>query len=148
LIAARRSVIKDWPSEIIDEAPYIAIVLLADVFLQFLIGFPRYVPGGSPWLRVCAGIVDRGFKMQRVFVRTRQSFYDVEQVCMRMTRTVDPRSFIETYRVDHECIAFPMPDRMTDPGLAFDGVRRRMRTPIHEHFSPYVRPALKDHDDS
>src|SRR5262249_32046569 len=121
----------DWLPEIIGQVTKILVVLLADVLLQLAGRIPRNIPGHSPRFRVGAGIVDGGFVVQGTFVGPRVLLDDVHLVGMGMAEIIQPRSFIEPDDIDYECIALPMPDRVSEPGLAFDRFALVIWPPAH-----------------
>src|SRR5262245_11099289 len=100
--------IKNWFPEIIVQALYPDIVLLADVFAQFLSRGPRNIPGYGPGSGVCAGVIDRRFVMQCVLVWPRYLFDHVQLTGMRMPPLVQPGSFVVAGTVDHQRVALPM----------------------------------------
>src|SRR5438067_563476 len=114
-LLARGRIIKDGLAEVVVQVAQVLIVLLANVFLQFLAGSPGNVPAEGPWFRVCARIIDGGFKVKGVLVGACNPFDHVHLIRMRMACPVDPSAFIEADRVDHECVAFPMSNRMSQP---------------------------------
>src|SRR5580765_4225638 len=101
-------------SEIVGQAEQILIVLLADVLGELTARSPRDVPRGGPGLGVGTGIVDGHLVMERVLVAPREFLDDVEQISVWMSRVVNPRRLVDPDHVDHERVALPVADGMSE----------------------------------
>src|SRR5438034_9993579 len=135
-------------AEVIGQPVIVVIVFLANVFLKFARWIPRNIPSHGPLLRICAGIVDCRFVVQRTFVRTREPFGDMHLVRVGVSVVIEPRPFVEAHHIDNEGIAFPITNGVAEPGLPLDRFALQMRTSIYVDLAPNVRSSLDDHNDS
>src|SRR6266516_1583058 len=135
-------------AEVIGQPVIVVIVFLANVFLKFARWISRNIPSHGPLLRICAGIVDCRFVVQRTFVRTREPFGDMHLVRVGVSVVIEPRPFVEAHHIDNEGIAFPITNGVAEPGLPLDRFALQMRTSIHVDLAPNVRSSLEDHNDS
>src|SRR2546428_5301501 len=72
----------------------VPVILLANVFFYFKTRNPADVPTNCERLRVCAGIIDRGFIVHIVIIGTREAFDQVHLIGMQITAAIKPVSFI------------------------------------------------------
>ena len=88
------------------------IVVLAHEFKAFA-GCKSQIEAALPRGRVCPGIIDYHFVLDRVVIRTGEPFDHVKFVGRGNSEVIDPHTLVEPNGVDHERIAFPMSDRMS-----------------------------------
>src|SRR5439155_22138743 len=86
------------------------IVLLADVFKQFVSRNIADVELARPRRRVSARIIDRHFVSHIIEIHAGEAFDHIKLLSMRMRTAVEPKSFIVANRIDHQGIAFPVTD--------------------------------------
>src|SRR5262245_22211569 len=88
----------------------VPVVVLAKILRKILIGMPIDVMSPAPDLRVRLRIIDRRFILQRVVVWTRDPLDQMESIGMRQPEARHPELFVEAHSVDHQRIAVPMAD--------------------------------------
>src|SRR5258706_10970949 len=122
--------VEDWLAEVVLQALYPDVVVLANVFLEFLFCGPRNIPGDGPGPGVRTGVIDGGLIVHRALVWPGYLFDHVELIGMRMTPLVQPSRFVVSNAIDNQRVAFPMANRVPQVCLAVNGIERGMRTPI------------------
>src|SRR4030095_4449041 len=91
-------------------------------------------------------IIDGGLILQRVVIRTRDALDQMESVGVWEPKPGHPEFFIEADAVDHQRVAFPAADGVSQESR-IEEVGRRMRTPVCVNDAPHMRPATgKDQD--
>src|SRR5215813_13606323 len=151
----RRAGRRSWTSllevrlaEVILDVDQVLIVFLADIRLQLHPRSPWYVPRHGPRARIRSRVINRCFVVEPLFRRPRDFFHDMEKIRVRMSPEIEPRSFIETDGINDERIAFPSADGVAHPCLAIDGVVWGMGASVHKNFTPDMRAALVDDEDT
>src|SRR5262249_36099854 len=84
------------------------IIVLANVLPHFGSFTPSQVETTRPWRSICARVVDRNFVFQCSRIGTRKAFDQMETFGMRQAVAAHPELFVESYRIDDQCIPFPM----------------------------------------
>src|SRR5262245_23181203 len=91
----------------------IPVIVLTKIFREVLIRMPIDVMTTSPDPRICLGIIDSRFILQRVVIRTRDTFDQMKSIGMRHAEPRHPEFFVEAHGVDHQGIALPVADRVS-----------------------------------
>src|SRR5215510_16435793 len=86
-------------------------VVLTIVRWEFFSCNPLHSPVGGPRFCVCARIVDCDVVLQGIKVRTRDALDQMELPRVWKSAIREPEFLIKVFRVDDQCIAFPMPKR-------------------------------------
>ena len=101
-------------------------ILLAKVFLEFLVGNPLDGPTAGPASSVRPWIIDSHFIPQRVQVGPRKFFDQVERFGMGKAATRHPELLIEADGIHDQRVAFPSSNRgSVVAGDSFGSCRRR-----------------------
>src|SRR5580698_7221920 len=90
-------------------ARFVPVVVIAKILLDFLIGNPLQGPTAGPRPRVSSWVFHRHFIFERIEIRTRDPFRQVERLGMRKAAVRKPESLVEADRVEHQGIALPIP---------------------------------------
>src|ERR1700731_3550596 len=69
-----------------------------------------------PGLRISLRVIDREVHFQVSEIRAAEAFSDLQRVRVRVTAIVQPGSLFESSRLDNKRVAFPLPDRVPEPG--------------------------------
>ena len=91
------------------------LLVFANAFHQFHIWKEFEMNRRSPWPCVRLQIVDGDFYIHVTEVTAVESFGRVIDVTVRMASVIEPALIIEALRIDHECIVFPLANRITQP---------------------------------
>src|SRR5215813_2041177 len=91
----------------------IPVIVLTKIFREVLIRMPIDVMSTAPDPRIRLGIIDGRFILQRVVIRTRDTFDQMKSIGMRHAEPRHPEFFVEADGVDHQRIALPMTDRVS-----------------------------------
>src|SRR5919197_3426371 len=89
------------------------VVVLADIFKQFLARAPTKDKARIPGRGVCAGIIDHYFVFQIVHIQTCEAFEKMELLRMRRSFAVHPEPLVKSHSIDDERVAFPAADRVS-----------------------------------
>src|SRR5690606_24901026 len=118
----------------------VAIVVVTEVLDDVLVGYPLLRPRRGPRARVRPRVVDRDLVSERVDVRARDALDQMQRLGVRIAFTVQPEPLVEADRVDHERVAFPVSDRVTEVAR-IQQLARRMLSPVHVDLAPRARRA-------
>ena len=92
----------------------VPVVFLANVLQNFLIRIPGRLRHNGPWFRVVFRIVDGGFEAKGVRIGPRKPFGHVQLFAMLVPGGIQPGAVVKAQGVDHERIAFPLPNRISE----------------------------------
>jgi len=133
----------------LDVVILIAVVRLANVFLDRPIRTPGQIESNGPGPCVGPRVFERGFDVQIIHARASQLFDDVQLAGMRVAFLIDPGSFIEANGIHNQRSAFPVSDRVShERRILFEFLFRRMRTPVQKNVTPIVSGEFHELKDS
>src|SRR5882762_6678962 len=69
-----------------------------------------------PGLRISLRVIDRDVHFQRSEIRAAEAFSDVQRIRVGVTAIIQPGPLFETSRLNNKRVAFPLPDRVPEPG--------------------------------
>src|ERR1700674_2140798 len=69
-----------------------------------------------PGLRISLRVIDRDVQFQGSEIRAAEAFGEVQRIRVGVTPIIKPGPLFETSRLHNKRFAFPLPDRVPDPG--------------------------------
>src|SRR5262250_1802107 len=127
-------------------APYLRSVVLTIVRRQLVSCNPLQRPIGRPWFGVGAGIIDRNVVFQCIESRTRDSLDEMKITRMGKTAIRKPDFFVKVFRVDDQCVAFPMAKPTAVVRWEILVVRLQRSAIVVNHTPVVVAPSDQDED--
>src|SRR6185503_16234617 len=88
------------------------VVVLTDVFEEFLFRIPAKEKAPGPCGGVGARIVDRYLILDGLGIGACEALDHVELIGMRHAQPVEPEVFVEAPRIDNQRVSLPLADRM------------------------------------
>src|SRR5690606_9811030 len=70
-----------------------------------------------------------------------------QRLGVRIALPVNPEPLVEADGVDHQRVAFPVPDRVAEVARV-EELRRRMRPPVHVDLAPWPGRAARQDEDA